>query len=69
MAKKKKPKLERTAREITAIIERFLSKLPPEEQDRRVENFAAGASRRREARHEKADRKQTDLRRSTPARD
>ena len=43
--RKKKPTLEQTARELTAMAEKFLSSLPVEEQNRRVENFEKAALR------------------------
>jgi hypothetical protein len=49
--KKKKPSLEKTARELTAIAEKFLSSLPEEEQDRRVENFERAAMRKSREKH------------------
>jgi hypothetical protein len=49
MAKNKKPTLEGTARELTAVAEKFLSSFPAEEQDRRVENFEKAAIRRSRA--------------------
>ncbi len=43
MKTKKKPTLEKAAHEITAVIEKFLGSLPPEEQERRVNNFEKAA--------------------------
>lgn len=45
MKKNKKPTLEKTARELTTLAEKFLSTLPVEEQDRRVDNFEKAALR------------------------
>jgi hypothetical protein len=45
MAKKKKVSLEKTAQALTAMAEKFLSSLPIEEQNRRVENFEKAAIR------------------------
>jgi hypothetical protein len=47
--KKKKPTLEKTAQELTALAEKFLSSLPAEEQDRRVENFEKAAIKKSRA--------------------
>lgn len=43
MKTKKKPTLEKTARDLTALVEEFLSSLPAEEQERRVDNFEKAA--------------------------
>ncbi len=62
MAKKKKVPLEKAAREITALIEKFLSSLPPEEQERRVNNFEKAAIKMY-----RAKRATTAKRRYTPS--
>jgi len=43
VATKKKVSLEKTAQELTDMVEKFLSSLPPEEQNRRVDNFQKAA--------------------------
>jgi hypothetical protein len=62
MAKKKKVSLEKAAREITAIVEKFLSSLPAEEQERRVNNFEKAAIKMY-----RAKRATTAKRRYTPS--
>ena len=62
MKMKKKPTLEKAAREITAVIEKFLSSLPPEEQERRVDNFEKAA-----VKLYRAKRATTAKRRYTPS--
>jgi hypothetical protein len=49
--RKKKPTLEKTARELTTLVEKFLSSLPPEEQARRVDNFEKAALKLYRSKH------------------